>query len=292
MKFGYFGLNMGPFCDAENMASLVRLVEEVGFESIWTGEHVVLIDPQAPPSPAPPETPFLDTIAALAFAAAHSQKLLLGSGIILLPQRNPVVLAKELAGVDVLSGGRLLFGAGVGYVPGEYETLGIPFAERGARMDEHIDVIRALWTQEKPQFSGRFTNFSGIQSRPLPLQRPHPPIHVGGMSTAAHRRAVARGNGWYGFFQDLAATEASLGSLKEAAKEIERPVELGDLEISITPPGAVDADTVKRFEDLGVHRLILMRGMGDMVGDGGGSARDDVLSFIRSTGRDFNLGGA
>ena len=291
MKFGYFGLNMGPFCDAENMASLVRLVEEVGFESIWTGEHVVLIDPQAPPSPAPPETPFLDTIAALAFAAAHSQKLLLGSGIILLPQRNPVVLAKELAGVDVLSEGRLLFGAGVGYVPGEYETLGIPFAERGARMDEHIDVIRALWTQEKPQFSGRFTNFSGIQSRPLPLQRPHPPIHVGGMSTAAHRRAVARGNGWYGFFQDLAATEASLGSLKEAAKEIERPVELGDLEISITPPGAVDADTVKRFEDLGVHRLILMRGMGDMVGDGGGSARDDVLSFIESTGRDFNLGG-
>ena len=292
MKFGYFGLNMGPFCDAENMASLVRLVEEVGFESIWTGEHVVLIDPQAPPSPAPPETPFLDTIAALAFAAAHSTKLLLGSGIILLPQRNPVVLAKELAGIDVLSGGRLLFGAGVGYVPGEYETLGIPFAERGARMDEHIDVIRTLWTQEKPEFSGRFTNFSGIQSRPLPLQRPHPPIHVGGMSTAAHRRAVARGNGWYGFFQDLAATEASLGSLKEAAKEIERPVELGDLEISITPPGAVDADTVKRFEDLGVHRLILMRGMGDMVGDGGGSARDDVLSFIRSTGRDFNLGGA
>ena len=290
MKFGYFGLNMGPFCDPENMAALVRLVEDAGFESVWTGEHVVLIDPQAPPSPAPPETPFLDSIAALAFAAAHSQKLLLGSGIILLPQRNPVVLAKELAGIDVLSGGRLLFGAGVGYVPGEYETLGIPFGERGARMDEHIDVIRTLWTEEKPAFAGRFTNFSGIQSRPLPVQRPHPPIHVGGMSPTAHRRAVARGNGWYGFFQDLAATEASLGSLKEAAKEIERPVELGDLEISITPPGPVDADTVKRFEDLGVHRLILMRGMGDMVGDGGGSARDDVLSFIRSTGRDFNLG--
>ncbi|HIF97389.1 MAG TPA: TIGR03619 family F420-dependent LLM class oxidoreductase [Myxococcales bacterium] len=290
MKFGYFGLNMGPFCDPENMAALIRLVEDTGFESIWTGEHVVLIDPQAPPSPAPPETPFLDSIAALAFAAAHSQRLLLGSGIILLPQRNPVVLAKELAGIDVLSGGRLLFGAGVGYVPGEYETLGIPFGERGARMDEHIDVIRTLWTEEKPAFAGRFTNFSGIQSRPLPVQRPHPPIHVGGMSPAAHRRAVARGNGWYGFFQDLAATETALRGLKEAAKEIERPGELGSLEISITPPGSVDADTVKRFEDLGVHRLILMRGMGDMVGAGGDSARDDVLSFIESTGREFNLG--
>ena len=290
MKFGYFGLNMGPFCDPENMAALIRLVEDTGFESIWTGEHVVLVDPQAPPSPAPPETPFLDTIAALAFAAAHSQKLLLGSGIILLPQRNPVVLAKELAGIDVLSGGRLLFGAGVGYVPGEYETLGIPFGERGARMDEHIDVIRTLWTEEKPAFAGRFTNFSGIQSRPLPVQRPHPPIHVGGMSTAAHRRAVARGNGWYGFFQDLAATEAAVRGLEEAAKETERPDELGSLEISITPPGPVDADTVKRFEDLGVHRLILMRGMGDMVGDGGDSARDEVLAFIESTGREFNLG--
>jgi probable F420-dependent oxidoreductase len=232
-------------------------------------------------------------VAALAFAAAHSERLLLGSGIILLPQRNPVVLAKELAGIDVLSGGRLLFGVGVGYVPGEYESLGIPFAERGARMDEHIEVIRTLWTEEKPEFSGRFTRFSGIQSRPLPLQRPHPPILVGGMSSAAHRRAVARGNGWYGFFQDLEATQGALRGLEEAAKEIERPSALGKLEISITPPGPVDADTVKRFEDLGVDRLILMRTMNDMGGSGkssAGNARDQVLAFIEETARTFGLG--
>ena len=289
MKFGYFGLNMGPFCNRERMASLVGLSEEAGFESIWTGEHVVLIDPQAPPSPAPPETPFLDSVAALAFAAAHSEKLLLGSGIILLPQRNPVVLAKELAGVDVLSGGRLLFGAGVGYVPGEYETLGIPFSERGARMDEHIEVIRTLWTSEQPEFSGRFTRFSGIQSRPLPLQRPHPPIVVGGMSEAAHKRAVARGNGWYGFFQDLDATAAALASLEAAAKEIERPAELGRLEISITPPGPVDHDTARRFEDLGVDRLILMRGMTDMTGSGDEESYNGVLRFIEETSRTFDL---
>jgi len=289
MKFGYFGLNMGPFCDAENMAALVRTTEDAGFESIWTGEHVVLIDPQAPPSPAPPETPFLDSVAALAFAAAHSQTLLLGSGIILLPQRNPVVLAKELAGIDVLSEGRLLFGAGVGYVPGEYETLGIPFAERGARMDEHIEVIRTLWTEEKPEFNGRFTRFGGIQSRPLPKQRPHPPIIVGGMSPAAHRRAVAKGNGWYGFFQDLEAATAALRGLEDAAKEIERPESLGKLEISITPPGSVDRDTVKRFEDLGVDRLILMRSMTDMTGSGEKDARDGVLNFIQETAETFGL---
>ncbi len=290
MKFGYFGLNMGPFCEPENMRALVRLAEDAGFESLWTGEHVVLIDPQAPPSPAPPETPFLDSVAALAFAAAHSTKLLLGSGIILLPQRNPVVLAKELAGVDVLSQGRLLFGAGVGYVPGEYESLGIPFAERGARMDEHIEVMRTLWSQEKPEFDGRFTQFSGIQSRPLPVQRPHPPIHVGGMSPAAHRRAVAQGNGWYGFFQDLDATRLALAGLEEAAKQTERPPALGKLEISITPPGPVDPDTAKRFEDLGVDRLILRRGMTDMVGQGSDEGRDAIFAFIEETARQFDLG--
>ena len=125
----------------------------------------------------------------------------MGSGIILLPQRNPVVLAKELSGVDVLSGGRLLFGVGVGYVPREFETLGVPWKERGARMSEHIEVIRALWTQDKPEFKGRFTSFSGIQSHPHPVQKPHPPILVGGMSASAHRRAVAQEMSGTGFFK-------------------------------------------------------------------------------------------
>jgi hypothetical protein len=113
------------------------------------------------------------------------------------------------------------------------------------------------------------------------------------MSPAAHRRAVARGNGWYGFFQDLEATQGALRGLEEAAKEIERPSALGKLEISITPPGPVDADTVKRFEDLGVDRLILMRTMNDMGGSGkssAGNARDQVLAFIEETARTFGLG--
>ena len=133
--------------------------------------------------------------------------MLLGSGIILLPQRNPVVLAKELSGIDVLSKGRLLFGLGVGYVPREFETLGIPYEERGARTTEHIEVIRTLWSEDRPAFEGRFTRFSGIQSHPRPVQQPHPPIIVGGQSPPAYRRSVAQGNGWYGFFQDVDATD-------------------------------------------------------------------------------------
>ncbi|MCH2173560.1 LLM class F420-dependent oxidoreductase [Myxococcota bacterium] len=289
MKIGYFGLNLGPFCQPEHMETLVRLMEDSGFESVWTGEHVVLMDPHEAPSPVPPETPFLDTIAALSFAAAHTQRLKLGSGIILLPQRNPVVLAKELAGIDVLSGGRLLFGVGVGYVPREFETLGIPYSERGARMSEHIEVIRTLWTEPSPSFEGRFTSFSGIQSHPHPVQKPHPPILVGGGSPPAYRRAVAQGNGWYGFFQDLDATAAALKALEEAADQVERPANLGPLEISVTPPGPVDADTAKRYEDLGVERLTLMRSFQDMSPRTDPEARDAVLKFIEDTATELKL---
>jgi len=289
MKVGYFGLNQGPFCQPENMARLLHRLEHSGFESVWTGEHVVLMDPQEAPSPVPPETPFLDTIAALSFAAAHTEQLKLGSGIILLPQRNPVVLAKELAGVDVLSGGRLLFGVGVGYVPREFETIGVPYTERGARMSEHIEVIRTLWTEERPTFKGRFSSFSGIQSHPHPVQTPHPPILVGGMSDAAHRRAVAQGNGWYGFFQDLDATAAALRALDEVARKVDRPADLGRLEISVTPPGPVDAETARRYEDLGVDRLILMRSIRDMGPRSDDETRNTVLAFVEETASELKL---
>lgn len=290
MHIGYFGLNLGPFGNPDSMTRLLTTAEGVGFESIWTGEHVVLIDPQKPPSPVPPHSVFVDTIASLAFAAAKTERIKIGSGIILLAQRDPIVLAKELAGIDVLSKGRLLFGVGVGYVEGEFEALGIPYEERGARVTEHIDVIRELWTSEKPSFDGRFTSFSGIQSRPLPIQKPSPPIHVGGMSAPALRRAVAQGDGWYGFFQDLDATAEALRGLEEAAKRTERPDALGRLEISVTPPGPVDRDTARRYEDLGVDRLILMRGFEDMAG-GGGNAEDGVIQFVEETARELGLSG-
>jgi len=290
MHVGYFGLNIGVFNNPDSMTRLLETVEAAGYESIWTGEHVVLIDPQEPPSPVPPHAPFVDTIASLAFAAAKTERIKIGSGIILLAQRDPIVLAKELAGIDLLSKGRLLFGVGVGYVPGEFEALGIPYQERGARVSEHIEVIRELWTSDAPSFEGQFTSFSGIQSRPRPLQRPHPPIHVGGGSPPAYRRAVRHGDGWYGFFQDLDATANALEALKEAAKRVERPASLGPLEISVTPPGPVDADLARRYEDLGVDRLVLMRGFTDMSEVGGQEVEDGLIEFLERTARDLDLG--
>ena len=258
MKIGYFGFNMGPLGVPAAMKLILAALEGAGYESAWTGEHVVLIDPQEAPSPLAPDYPLLDSVAALAFAAGVTQRLKLGSGIILLAQRNPVVLAKELASIDVLSNGRLLFGVGVGYIKGEFDAIGIPYGERGARVNEHIDAMRCLWSDPAPAFEGRFHSFHGIQAKPGPVQKPHPPVIIGGTSDAAYRRAVGRGNGWFGFNMTPEDTARSLAGLKAAAGETARPAALGELEITIAPKGPVGPEEVKRFQDLGVARLTLL----------------------------------
>src|SRR5271167_1666600 len=150
MKFGLFGINNGPCAFPKCAAAVARAAEEAGFESVWTGEHVILPDPQAPPSPVPAEYPMLDPAIALSFVAAHTSTIRLGTGIIILPQRNPVVLAKELASLDVLSAGRLIFGIGIGYLKPEFEAIGAPFDHKGPRSEEFLAAMTALWSQEKP----------------------------------------------------------------------------------------------------------------------------------------------
>jgi len=169
------------------------------------------------------------------------------------------VLAKELASVDVVSRGRLIFGLGIGYLKPEFDALGIPFAHKGARSIEYLEAMLALWTQERPRYRGRFVGFDGIQAFPRPVQRPYPPIVIGGATPQAFRRAVSHGNGWYGFALDVDATARCVEGLRAAARDVERPAALGALEISVTPTGKLDADSVKRFADLGVHRLIVYR---------------------------------
>jgi probable F420-dependent oxidoreductase len=271
MRFGIFGINTGACARPETAAKVARAAEAAGFESVWTGEHVVLPDPQAPPSPARPQHPMLDPAVALAFLAAHTRRVKLGTGIIILPQRNPLVLAKELASVDVLSNGRLIFGLGAGYLKAEFDALGARFEDRGARTDEYIEVVRALWTQAKPSFAGRTVSFSGIDAQPRPVQKPHPPIVVGGTSVHAFERALLRGNGWYGFARDLAATQGDVAGIAAARARVERPAALGALEISVTPPRAIDEAGARAYADLGVDRLILLLP---------GRGEDDALRFV------------
>jgi probable F420-dependent oxidoreductase len=259
MKLGFFGINFGACADPDTALRVARAAEAAGLESLWTGEHVVLPDPQVPPSPSAPDVPFLDPAVSLAYVAAATEKIRLGTGIIILPQRNPLVLAKELASVDVLSRGRLLFGLGIGYLEPEFRALGIPFEQKGARSEDHLAAILALWTQARPAYHGRFTSFEGIQAMPRPVQKPHPPIVIGGMTPAALRRAVRLGDGWYGFALDLAATARVLDQLRAEERELGRPAGKSRLEISVTPIERLDRSTVDRYAELGVDRLIVFQ---------------------------------
>ena len=258
MKFGLFGINTGCHADPDVAARVAQAAEAAGFESLWTGEHVVLPDPQEPPSPAPPQHPMLDPAVSLAFLAGVTERIRFGTGIIILPQRNPVVLAKELASLDVLSKGRLLAGLAAGYLHQEFEAIGADFANRGALTDEYIDAMRALWVQEKPSFEGETVRFSGIDAHPRPFQKPHPPLLIGGHSPPAFRRAVSRGNGWYAYFQDPAGLARCLEGIETARGQVERPGELGQLEISASPLPNCDLDTARAYQDLGVERLVLV----------------------------------
>jgi len=179
MKLGLYGINMGACLDPRTAIRVAVAAEAAGFESVWTAEHVVLPEPRTPESPIPARVALLDPAVALAHLAGHTKTIRLATGIIILPQRNPVVLAKELASLDVLSDGRLIFGLGAGYIPKEFAACGIPFGERGARTDEAIAVLRDLWTSKAPHFNGRFFRYSEIDAHPRPIQRPHPPIVVG-----------------------------------------------------------------------------------------------------------------
>jgi len=246
---------MGPSATPSDLIASVQAAEAAGFDSVWAGEHVVLPDPQAPPSPMAPQDPALDALLALTWAAAHTSTVRLATGIIILPQRNPVVLAKETASLDVLSAGRFTFGVGVGYLEPEFRAIGADFERRGAVTDEFVAAMQHLWYDEHPEFHGRFADFTGVDAYPRPVQRPIPIVY-GGHSKAAYRRAVARGHGWYGFALKPDDVAASLAGLAAAATEVERPAALGRLEITVTPRVRMTPDVAAAFAELGVDRLV------------------------------------
>jgi probable F420-dependent oxidoreductase len=256
MKFGLFSINNGPCASPKTAAAVAKAAEQAGFESVWTGEHVIVPDPQVPPSPVAPEYPMLDPGISLSFIAANTTTIRLGTGIIILPQRNPVVLAKELASLDVLSNGRLIFGIGIGYLKPEFDAIGAPFDHKGPRTEEYLKAMLALWTMAKPEFNGQWVKFKGVNTMPRPVQKPHPEIVFGGHTMEAYSRAARLAKGWYGFAQDLDSTQKCLSGLRDACRAEGKKYE--DIEISITPRIKVDRDTAKRFADLGVHRLILL----------------------------------
>ena len=258
LTYGLFSINTGTCADPDVSMRVAQACEAAGFDSVWTGEHVVLPDPQVPPSPLPPEGLMLDPAVALAYIAAGTTTIKLGTGIIILPQRNPLILAKELASLDVVSKGRLIFGVGVGYLEPEFRALGLTLDNRNEKTIEYLEAMRAIWDMDKPVYEGQFVSFSGVQANPRPVQRPTPPIVMGGHTAPAFRRAITHCHGWYGFALDLERTRGCLEGLRAAALRYERPAELGPLHVSVSPRGRVDAALADSFAAMGVHRLIVL----------------------------------
>jgi probable F420-dependent oxidoreductase len=255
VRLGLFSINIAARSDPEHLASVAKAAEDAGFDSVWTGEHVVLPDPQVPPSPMAPQDLALDPLIALTWAASATTTLRLATGIIILPQRNPVVFAKQVASLDVVSGGRMILGIGVGYLEPEFRAIGANYEDRGAVTDEHLEAMQHLWYDDKPAYGGRFVSFSGVDAHPRPVQRPIP-IVIGGHTPRAYRRAVARGHGWYGFGMTPETAAQSIDGLRAPGSRVDRPAELGDLEITVTPRGRLTPETASQFAALGVHRLV------------------------------------
>jgi probable F420-dependent oxidoreductase len=270
VTIGLFAINSHVCAEPEAAARIAALAERLGYDSLWAGEHVVVPSPRVDPSPMEPDEPILDPLVALAHLAGHTERILLGTGLIVLPQRNPLVLAKQAASLDVLSGGRLILGIGVGYLEPEMTAIGVPMEARGARSDEYLAAMRSLWHDEAPAFQGRYASFEGVDAHPRPLQRPLP-IVVGGHTEAAFRRAARHADGWYGFLVGLRAMaqhrEALDAALERAGRE--RP-----LHVSVSPSRRLDPDTVGAYAGLGVDRLIVVPAPG--------LALDELVAFVES----------
>lgn len=265
MKIGLFAPLSNPFATPEYLHTLGAAAEERGFHSLWVAEHVVLFDeyrsqyPYASDGkiPAPPDSGIIDPFIALSFLAATTKKIRLGTGICLVPQRNPVYTAKEVASLDHLSGGRVDFGVGIGWLKEEFDSLAVPFERRGARTRAYLEVMRRLWLDPVSRYEGEFYQLLPCRMYPKPVQQPHPPIHFGGESDPALKRVADVGQGWYGFSIGPEETAERLEHLDGMLKA--RGRKRAEIEVSISPyMKPTDLDLVKRYRDVGVDQVIVL----------------------------------
>ena len=247
----------------EQIAATGRMAEERGIHSIWMPEHVLFFREYASRYPYSadgriPGRPdgLLEPFTALAYLAAHTTQIRLGTGICLVPQRNPVYTARQVADVDFLSGGRVDFGVGIGWLREEFEALQVPWERRAARTREYLEVMKRLWCDELPSFAGEFYSLPECICGPRPVQSPHPPIFFGGESEPALRRVAEIGQGWFGFDlapEDLSAPLKKLDELLAAAGRSR-----DDVRIYVSPYlRPAEPDTLRAYGDLGVEQVIL-----------------------------------
>jgi probable F420-dependent oxidoreductase len=257
MKFGIAFANTGEFGTGAGAVALARFAEDLGFESLWTVEHVVVpagyqsTYPYSPTGrmPGGEDSPIPDPLTWLAFVAGATTRIRLATGILILPQRNPLVLAKEVATLDAMSGGRVELGVGVGWLREEFDALGVPWEARGARTEEYVDVLRRVWRDEQTAYDGRFTRFDAIHSYPKPVQPGGPKIHIGGHTETAARRAGRIGDGFFPGADFRALAPAMRAAAEKAGRDPDA--------IEITGGGAPKLETVEHLTAAGVARFVI-----------------------------------
>ena len=258
MKFGLRYCNTGRFVDPAKAVELVQAGEEAGFESAWTVEHTVVpagyqstypYSPDGKMAGSKEDFPLPDPLIWMAYIAAVTQRIKLATGILILPQHNPVITAKQVATLDHMSGGRVLLGIGVGWLREEFDAIGAPFDDRCARTDEYVQAMRELWTAERPTFKGKFVNFEGAYCRPQPAQGSIP-IIVGGHTKLAAKRAGRIGDG---FFPARGASAALIDVARRSADECGRD----GAAIEVTTSLPEHLDDIPKLGEIGVHRVLV-----------------------------------
>lgn len=279
MKIGVTG-NVGKY--GTRVAELARTIEALGFESVWTGEHIIvpvnIANPVRNGIPLPESYKNMpDLFVTLSVIAGATTTLKLGSNICLVPQRNPLTLAKEVATLDFISGGRVVLGIGNGWIEEEAAIFGFDFKDRVRRTNEFVEAMKVLWTEDKPSFSGEFVNFPEVYSDPKPCQKPHPPVVLGAGDTNIDnsrilKRIAERFNGWTPLNMTPAQMKEQLGQLKELCEVNGRDYSAMDISVIVLSTAfGIDVadpspgknlnqaqDLVAQYEEAGVGRLIIL----------------------------------
>ena len=257
MKLGVFSFNTEYGIRPDRLA---RELEARGYESLFVGEHTHIPTSRRSPYPGGGELPrpyyhMADPFVSLMAAAAATERLLVGTGICVVVERDPITLAKEVATLDLLSGGRFLFGVGAGWNAEEMENHGTPFAKRWRVLEERIAAMKAIWASEEAEFHGEFVDFDPIVSYPKPVQKPHPPIIMGSATGRGRQRVVEYCDGWIPIDVLLDDLPDGIADLRQRAEKAGRNPD--SLSVSVFAFDADDEDTLRRYRDLGVERVVM-----------------------------------
>ena len=259
MKIGCHLPTQGPLATRDAVMRFCREAEARDIASLWVSDHVVFPRSKSGDYPGgrfphAPDTPYLEPVAVLAAAAMVTEKARLGSSVFILGHRHPIVMAKMLTTIDALSNGRLICGVGVGWWEEELTALGAPFKQRGRHADEILKIFKTLWTSDHPTFAGEFFQFGDLGFQPKPVQKPHPPIWVGGNSPGAFRRVVTYGDGWHATYLQPDQLRESLDKLRAAADAAQRPFDTIELSMRVRNTGALGTSRQEVIDLLGAYK--------------------------------------